>query len=304
MMPLANLETVAVDVPASAIGPYEWAVGRSCTTVGIFVVDEALGIWRVEGLRAAGDMAMLQADLGLAAFATGVQAPLRRLPTPSDDWLARVYAGFPEQIIGRRFAVRGTHVNEPLLPGRRTILLDAGLAFGSGEHGSTRGCLRALEALPKRPGLRILDLGCGSGILAMAAILLLKRPVLATDIDPAAVAVTRANARLNAVHPFLTCFRANGWCSRGLLRAAPFDLVFANILARPLSLMAHHLARGLAPGGRAVLAGLLRRQRRQVIAAHRRHGLVLRASYDEGEWTALVMQKPGFGNERRVQEAT
>ena len=128
---------------------------------------------------------------------SGVSVPAQRTPTPAEGWLARTYASFPEQLIGRRFVVRGTHLREPPMPGRITLTLDAGLAFGSGEHGSTRGCLRALERVAYRRPRRILDLGTGSGILAMAAARLLHRPVLATDIEPWSVRVAQQNAALN-----------------------------------------------------------------------------------------------------------
>jgi ribosomal protein L11 methyltransferase len=198
---------------------------------------------------------------------------------------------FPEQVIGRRFAVRGTHLrNEPIL-GRITLTLDAGLAFGSGEHGSTRGCLRALEHVARRRPRRILDLGTGSGILAMSAAKLLRQPVLATDIEPWSVRVAEQNAALNRLCR-LTHFRlADGWRHRVVRERAPYDLVFANILARPLCLMAKQLAIHLAPGGTAILSGLLTSQARAVLAAHHRCGLRLDTVIREGVWTTLVVRR-------------
>jgi ribosomal protein L11 methyltransferase len=285
------LETVSVVVPAEAVPAFEAALSDACTAIGLFIADEAAGLWRVEGVKPQGDNAQLQAGIAMAELATGLSPVLHRQDTAADGWLARVYDGFPEQLIGRRFAVRGTHVSEPPRPGRATLLLDAGLAFGSGEHGSTRGCLRALERVAHRRPRRILDMGCGSGILAMGAVALLHRPVLAVDIDPWSVLVSRQNARLNRIAPLMHVKLGNGWQAQAVRRGDRFDLVFANILARPLCLMARHLAAHLAPGGTAILAGLLDTQLRAVLAAHRRQGLRLEAVLGEDKWRTMVVRK-------------
>ncbi len=296
MKPLRHataLETVAVTVPADALEAYEAALGQACGAVGFFL-DDATGLWTVEGVKDRGaNEDVLAAALALAESVTGVAATPQRHATETEGWLARTAAAFPEQPIGRRFAVRGTHLDGPLLAGRITLVLDAAVAFGSGEHGSTRGCLRALERLAgRRPPRRILDLGTGSGILAMAAAALLRRRVLATDIDPWSVRTARANATRNRLGPRIATLRADGWRSRTLRAGAPYDLVFANILARPLTRMAADLARHLAPGGTAVLAGLLAGQANWVLAAHRRNGLVLRGVLREGAWATLVLRRP------------
>ncbi len=185
------LETVSVDVPEDALEAFEAAFLTACQTVGFFL-DEAAGLWRVEGVKPIGvNEPDLAGGLALASAVTGVTPVLRREATEAGGWLARTYEAFPERLVGRRFAVRGTHVDGPKAPNRITLTLDAGLAFGSGEHKSTRGCLVALEEVARRRPRRILDLGTGSGILAMAAARLLKRPVLASDIDPWSVRVAR-----------------------------------------------------------------------------------------------------------------
>jgi ribosomal protein L11 methyltransferase len=287
----ALLETVSVTVPEAATEAYEAALGSACATVGFFR-DHATGDWRVEGVKeiAAGDDT-LAAALALAEGLTGVAATLERQPTPAEGWLARTQASFPEQHIGRRFAVRGTHLTGPPTPGRITLTLDAGLAFGSGEHGSTRGCLRALEGVAHRRPSRILDMGTGSGILAMGAARLLRRRVLATDIEPWSVRVTEQNVRLNRLSHLVRAQLADGWRAVAVRRNGPYDLVFANILARPLCAMARDLAANLAPGGTAILSGLLQTQERWVLAAHRRQGLLLERSLIEGVWTTLVLRR-------------
>ena len=287
-----TLETVSVLVPEAAVDAFAAAFESTCLSNGFFLADEAARLWCVEGVRRVrADEAGLHAALAVAGLLTGLEPPLQRQPTHADGWLARTRSAFPEQLAGRRFAIRGTHLAPGRTPGRITLTLDAGVAFGSGEHASTRGCLRALERIAHRAPSRILDLGCGSGILAMAAARLLHRPVLATDIDRDSVRVAQQNAAANGLRRRIRCRLAAGW-QPPARAGAPYDLVFANILARPLCAMARSLAAALAPGGWAVLSGLLTRQARMVLAAHRRAGLVLHVSLAEAGWTTLVMRKP------------
>ncbi len=286
------LETVSVIVPEDALEAYEAAFLAACGTVGFFKDDDT-GLWQVEGVKDQGAAEEeLATGLAIAALATGFTATLARQETPAGGWLARTYAAFPEQRIGRRFAVRGTHLTDAPTPGRLALVLDAAVAFGSGEHGSTRGCLRALERVAYRRPRRILDLGTGTGILAMAAAKLLRRRVLGTDIEPWSVRTAAENARLNGLGTAVRFLRADGWRAPAIAAHGPYDLVFANILARPLCRMAGDLAANLAPGGTAILAGLLATQARWVLAAHRGQGLVLEATLREGAWATLVLRKP------------
>jgi ribosomal protein L11 methyltransferase len=287
-------------VPETATEAYEAALGSVCSSVAFFRNDTS-GDWRIEGVKEAGEgESALASALALAQALTGVAPVLERHATPAGGWLARTQSAFPVQRIGRRSAIRGTHQPEPSVPGRMTLTLDAGLAFGSGEHGSTRGCLRALEMIAHRRPRRILDMGTGSGILAMATARLLRRPVSGTDIEPWSVRVAEQNVRLNGLSSLVTVQLADGWRSATVRRAAPFDLVFANILARPLCAMARDLAAHLAPGGTAVLSGLLQSQARWVLAAHRRQGLRLERMLVEGVWATLVLRRAPDGS--TVQE--
>ncbi len=282
------LETVYVIVPEDALEAYEGALSLACSTIGFFLEDEDARTWRVEGVKPiAGDEATLRQGLAVAQVVTGYSTTLQRAPTEADGWLARVYDAFPEQRIGRRFSIRGTHLATARSFGRHTLVVDAGLAFGSGEHGSTRGCLRALEMVAHRRPARIIDMGTGSGILAMAAASLLRRRVLAVDNDPWSVRVTAQNAALNRLRPRIRPRLAHGWQG---LRGRQFDLVLANILARPLCLMARDLAGHLAPGGTVILAGLLTGQVPMVLAAHRRQGLHLERVLREGNWATMVLR--------------
>jgi ribosomal protein L11 methyltransferase len=287
------LETVAVTVPEDALEAFEAALNSVCDTVGFFR-DVATGDWRVEGVKPVNTKeAELNAALMLAELVSGVSVPLERSSTEAEGWLARTYASFPEQPIGKRFAVRGTHLTDKPASGRVTLTLDAGLAFGSGEHGSTRGCIVALETVARRRPRRILDLGTGSGILAIAAAKMLRRKVLASDIEPWSVLVTRRNALQNNVGAMIRVKLANGWHHPAISGGGPYDLVFGNILARPLCGMAWDLSVHLAPGGTAILAGLLGTQVRMVLAAHRRRGLVLERVLPQGPWSTLVIRRRG-----------
>ncbi len=285
------LETVSVEVPEDALEIFETALMDHCETVSFFLADEVRMIWQIEGVRdVPEDDTPLRNALALAAAATGVNPAVIRRPTEADGWLARTSDAFPDQFVGQRFLVRGSH-SDTVVPGRYTLTLDAGLAFGSGEHESTRGCLRALEMAAKRRPRRVLDLGTGSGILAMAAATMLHRSVLATDIEPWSVRVARENAAQNGVARAIRVELADGWNSKAIARKAPFDLVFANILARPLCRMAGDLAAHVAPGGTAILAGLLIVQARTVLAAHHRQGLRLERMLTEGQWATLMLRR-------------
>jgi ribosomal protein L11 methyltransferase len=283
------LETVSVTVPEAMLEPFEAALLTACDTVGFFL-DEDTGLWRVEGVKPVGaNDTGLASAIAVANAVSGLDVTPERAPTEADGWLARAYDSFPEQLIGKRFSVRGDHLTGAAAPGRITLTLNAGVAFGSGEHGSTRGCLLALERVAHRRPRRILDLGTGSGILAMAAAASLRRRVLATDIDPWSVRVTRENAAVNGLSRLVRPRLANGWGDPGV--RGPYDLIFANILARPLCSMAKDLAANLAPGGTAILAGLLANQVRWVLAAHRRQGLYLERLIPQGTWTTIVLRR-------------
>ncbi len=290
-----RLETLVLDhLPEHAVPAHEAALNAACVSVAMFR-DEPTDTWRLEAVRDAdADAGALAAALALAAAATGFEAALRRAPVEAEGWLARTAEAFPEQPIGRRFLVRPTHQPESPTAGRIALRLDAGIAFGSGEHSSTRGCLAALERTRRLPhNARVLDLGAGSGILAMAAAKLFGVRALATDIEPWSVRVAEENAAMNGLRGRVRAVLADGWRQRAVRRGAPYDLVFANILARPLCAMARELADHLAPGGTAILAGLLGAQARMVLAAHRRQGLVLARRLDVGPWTTLVLRRRG-----------
>ena len=289
------LEALVIDgLPEHAVPVFEAALEQVCTTVAYFR-DEPTDTWRIEGVREAGAHEdELGAALALAAAVAGIEPPVVEVtPVEAEGWLARTVQAFPEMPIGRRFLIRPTHVPDPASYGRTVLKLDAGLAFGSGEHASTQGCLRAFEGMAYRRPRTVCDLGSGSGILAMAAAKTVPCRVLATDIEPWSVRVCDQNARMNGLGPRrMLSILADGWKPRRM-KGARYDLIFANILARPLCAMARQLALHLAPGGTAILAGLLGTQARMVLVAHRRAGLVLERRIDVGPWTTLVLRRRG-----------
>jgi ribosomal protein L11 methyltransferase len=190
-----------------------------------------------------------------------------------------------------RFVVHGHHDRSKVPPNKLGIEIEAALAFGTGHHGTTRGCLLLLDhVLKARHPARVLDLGTGTGVLAIAAAKALQVNVLASDIDPLAVRVARDNARLNTTGNLVETIRATGFSAPQFAKHGPFDLVLANILANPLRQMATPMARHLAPSALVILSGLLPYQAQGVIAAYRARGLVLLRHLRIEGWSSLLMR--------------
>ena len=247
--------------------------------------------WRLEAYPHASVLTPeLSARLALAAAAAGGElAEIVEERLLDRDWLAENQLAFPPLRIGR-FFVYGSHYRGKVPAGAIGIVLDAATAFGTGEHPSTRGCLIALDALARQRRITApLDIGTGTGILSIAAAKLLQRKVRASDIDPGSVAVARHNIARNGVASLVRVRRAPGYrgCGR---RRRRYDLILSNILARPLALLAADLARALAPGGRAVLSGLLCRQEPIVLAPHRGLGIVLERRIVIDGWSTLILR--------------
>ncbi|MGV7214293.1 50S ribosomal protein L11 methyltransferase [Bradyrhizobium sp. UFLA05-112] len=209
------------------------------------------------------------------------------------DWVKASLADLVPVPAGR-FVVHGSHDRDRVPPNKLAIEIEAALAFGTGHHGTTRGCLLLLDHVLKgsRPK-RVLDLGTGTGVLAIAAAKALHRVVLASDIDPPSVRVARENASLNEAGHHVHAIRATGFAAPDFAAWGPFDLVLANILANPLRQLAGPMTRRLAPGAQVILSGLLTPQAPAVIAAYRARGLVpVRHLRIEG-WSSLLLRKMG-----------
>jgi ribosomal protein L11 methyltransferase len=231
----------------------------------------------------------LAAQLALAAAAGGGElVEIGEENLPDRDWLAENQLAFPPLRIGR-FFVYGSHHRGGVPAGTIGVALDAATAFGTGEHPSTRGCLLALQTLAQKHRIaHPLDIGAGTGILSIAAAKLLRRKVAAGDIDPRSVAVARHNIARNAVAGLVRVGCFPGYRGRAIRRRG-HDLILSNILARPLALLAADLARHLAPGGWAVLSGLLRRQEPIVLAPHRALGIALERRIVIDGWSSLIL---------------
>jgi ribosomal protein L11 methyltransferase len=237
-----------------------------------------------EGEAEAGRLARLLAD-------QGIEGAFARELLPDTDWVTASLEGLKPVRAGR-FLVHGRHDRAKVRPHDLDIEIEAGLAFGTGHHGTTAGCLEMLETVMRRERpRRLLDLGTGSAVLAIGAAKLARTPVLATDIDPVAVVVARENARLNGVAGFVRCVAATGFGHAEIAARAPYDLIVANILARPLMKLAPPMAAHLAPGGSLVLSGILVRQRNAVVATYAGQRFRHVSTLTRGDWVTIHMKR-------------
>ena len=210
-------------------------------------------------------------------------------PLPDQDWIRLSQEGLPPVRAGR-FFVHGAHDAGVVPHGVIPMRIEAGMAFGTGHHETTAQCLSVLSDLARKRGFtNVLDLGCGTGLLAIGAAVLWKRAVLASDIDPVAVEVTIANTRANRVAPMIRAVVADGLSHPTLAAGAPYDLIIANILAGPLTRLAPGITAALAPAGVLVLSGLLNNQENMLLSFY--HGLRLKERRRDGPWSALVLEK-------------
>jgi ribosomal protein L11 methyltransferase len=254
----------------------------------VSLVDAGQGRWCVTCyFRANVNEAAVRA-LAIAVAGVAAGKALRFERIAAKDWVAESLLRL-KPITAGRFVVHGAHDRGCAPPNRFGIEIEAALAFGTGHHGSTRGCLLALDQLCKfAKARRILDLGAGSGVLAIAAARAFRRRVLASDIDSHAVRIARDNARLNGSAPFVRVCRAAGLAAADIRAGAPFDLVFANILLAPLQRLAGPLTRIVAARGHVILSGLLNAQANAARAAYPNFKLERRIML-EG-WTTLVLK--------------
>ncbi len=241
------------------------------------------GLWEVEAFFATPpDEAELLAQFGV---------PMRVIPIEDENWIARALDGLPP-VRTNRFYIYGDHDANTVPANAIGLKIEASYAFGTGHHGTTRGCLLAFEELSKRRIFRnALDLGCGTGILGMAFARLTRRLVVASDIDSLATSKSIENAKQNRALPHMRISTGNGFRAAYIREGAPYDLIFANILARPLAMLAQGLARNLRPGGSLILSGLTLDQCRWITAVYRNHGFVSSSKITRGIWATLVLAK-------------
>lgn len=253
--------------------------------------DHKSGQWRVQAYyRGISESNRIQ-EL-LEAIGLGKMIPHDPLPVQSRDWVAASLKGLKPVRAGR-FLIHGSHDRGCAHANEIAIEIDANQAFGTGHHETTVGCLVLIWELARRRRFtRALDVGTGTGILAIAIARLLKIPVIASDIDPVAVAIASENAAQNAVSPWVRTLNAAGLRSPAIQVSRPFDLITANILAKPLVSLAPDVARALGPGGIAIVSGLLATPSDAVRKAYRDAGLKEVASMANGDWTTLAFRKP------------
>jgi ribosomal protein L11 methyltransferase len=287
-MPDANLQITARGPRAeaeAAAAAIDADPALEASAYAILEEDEARGLWRIDAYPTTD--AEAQALIRLLTARPALQVASEALADA--DWLALALSGLPPVRAGR-FFVYGAHDRGRIPANAVGLRIEAGAAFGTGHHGTTAGCLVAFDALLKaRRFARVLDVGAGTGVLAIAAARTGALAAVGSDIDPVSVRIARENASLN--HARARFVRADGLAHRAVAGAGPYDLVFANILARPLVRLAPGIGRALAPGGLAILSGLLRHQQRYVAAAYLARGFRIQRRYHRDAWATLVLAR-------------
>jgi len=283
------LTTLPEQEAAEALGAAMERMTPAPTGLGVFEMEDGSGMWEVGGYF---DAAPDEAALALLAAAFGAR-PFAVSELPETDWVAQVRRELAPVRAGR-FFLYGSHDSDRVPEGVEPLLVEAATAFGTGHHGTTLGCLHAFDRLVAEgaaPG-PVADLGCGTAVLAMAAARVWPgQPVLASDIDPVAVEVAEANVAANGLAGRVRVLQATGLDHPALTAAAPFRLVFANIVKAPLIELAPAVGAAVAPGGWAILSGLLPSQVHDVIAAYAAAGFAVHAREEIRDWATLCLLK-------------
>ncbi|PID36792.1 MAG: 50S ribosomal protein L11 methyltransferase [Rhodobacterales bacterium] len=282
------LTTLPGQAEAEALGEALESLTPEPTGVGVFELEDDSGIWEVGGYFTEAPDAV---GLALLAAAHGAK-DFTISEVPETDWVAHVKRELAPVEAGR-FFVYGEHDADKLPPAAIGLKIEAAMAFGTGHHGTTLGCLRALDGLISAGEVKknVIDVGCGTAVLAMAAAKVWPHPVIASDIDEVAVEVARANAAANGLAEEVHVLEAAGFAHADITAAAPFDLILANILKGPLVALAPDMAAHAAPGAHVILSGILNPQAEQVIDAYQTAGFSLKSRDEIGDWTTLLLQK-------------
>jgi ribosomal protein L11 methyltransferase len=283
------LTTLKTRENAEGLGEALDEIWPAPTGVGVFEIEDGSGDWEVGAyFEEAPD------EVALALLAAAFSAnPFVISELPWRDWVAHVRRELTPVVAGR-FFVYGSHDADKVPADAKPLLIEAAMAFGTGHHGTTQGCLRALDRLANEGFVAgsLADIGCGTAVLAMGAARIWPSRIIASDIDEVAVEVAEANVVANGLQGRVTCVEAAGFDHPDIAAAAPYDLVFANILKAPLIELAPDMARHLAPGGYAILSGILTGQADEVVEVYARNGINLSHREDIGDWTSLTLRKP------------
>ncbi len=282
------LTTLTAKAQAEALGEAMERLIPEPTGIGVFEMEDGSGLWEVGGY-----FTEAPDEAGLALLAAMHEAkPFVVSEVPETDWVAHVRRELAPVEAGR-FFVYGSHDADKLPAGKIPLLIEAAMAFGTGHHGTTLGCLKALDHLLDEgfSGEKVADIGCGTAVLAMAAARVWDGAILASDIDEVAVEVAMANLKANGMEGQVTCLEAAGFDNPELQAQAPYDLIFANILKGPLVALAPDLTANLRPGGYAILSGVLNEQADDVVSVYAQNGANLARRDEIGEWTTLLLRK-------------
>ena len=276
-------------LPQQAVPVFENALEEVAGAVLTRLLEKGkyAGFWELQAIfESEPSKSEIKKCLETAAEQTHIKTPILRVrKMPDINWLEASYQGFPPIEVGPYY-IYGSHIKEAPPKDKVALQIDAATAFGTGEHQTTHGCLKALSDLKKVPE-NVLDVGCGSGILGMAFAKAFKKPVDAVDIDPESVRVAKENVRKNKLEKWISVWQSDGYVKVN----QKYDLIFCNILAKPLVEMAPCLASHLKTGGKAILSGFLYSQENWVRSAHEQVGLKFVRHYRVNGWSTLVMKK-------------
>ncbi len=290
MTTYAALTTITGEDPAYQLAETLEGLVPEPTGIGVYEIEDGSGLWEV-----AAYFTETPDAAALAVFSALYQAkPFNISEIPDQDWVSKVQRELAPVTAGR-FFVYGSHDADQVPADKIPLLIDAAMAFGTGHHGTTKGCLEAFDRLVEQgfSGTRILDIGCGTAVLAMAAAKVLPGVILASDIDPVAVEVAQANVLGNNLRDRVNCFVAPGFEAKELVDGGPYDLIFANILKGPLIGLAPDIAGHVKAGGYVILSGILNEQADDVIAVYIQNGFELVDNRRIVDWTTLVLAKNG-----------
>ena len=288
MTTFTALTTLPGKINASDLGDALERLTPQPIGVGVFELEDGSGLWEVGAY-----FSEKPDDISLALLAAVFQAEGFKISElPQIDWVSKVQRSLKPVVAGR-FFVYGSHDSDKVPPDCEPLLIEASMAFGTGHHGTTKGCLLALEQLIKVgfKAKNVIDVGCGTAVLAMAAARIFSANVIASDIDSVAHSVAKMNIIANGLDQNIQCFEASGFAHEQIKTKNPFDLIFANILLAPLLGLATDISKYSLSGGYVVLSGILSEQAELVVKKYTGIGFSLSNQIEIGEWVTIIFRK-------------
>jgi ribosomal protein L11 methyltransferase len=288
MTTFTALTTLPGRIKASDLGDALERLTPEPIGVGVFELEDGSGLWEVGAY-----FSEKPDDISLALLAAVFQAEEFKISElPQIDWVSKVQRSLKPVVAGR-FFVYGSHDSDKVPPDCEPLLIEASMAFGTGHHGTTKGCLLALEQLITDgfKAKNVIDVGCGTAVLAMAAARIFSANVIASDIDSVAHSVAKMNILANGLDRNIQCFEASGFAHEQIKTKNPFDLIFANILLAPLLAIATDISKYSLSGGYVVLSGILGEQAELVVNKYTGVGFSLSNQIEIGEWVTIIFRK-------------